>query len=179
MLCLLTASTVSFAAEKEGLVEKIISAPAKVLEPVAGAKANNKEVKDEKKEPTRAELVEHLKMALEHQDEVLGFIPELKKEKDAKGNIDYLYKGKRIEDIDEKSLHNLNSKVRNELARMRAERLNRQLESIRQAGEASRAAQAGSRVPHVVTPPPQPPQVPRQPPSPPQIPKPPAQPPRR
>lgn len=125
-----------------------------------------------KKELTKQELVAHLKMMLEHEDEVLSFIPELKKEKDAKGNISYLYKGKKIEDIDEKSLRGLYSRTQNELTRIRTERLNKQLESIRRADQAARAAQQASRIPRVVTPP-------QQPPSPPQIPKQPPQPPRK
>jgi len=125
------------------------------------------------KEPTRKELEEHLKMMLEHDKDVLNFIPELKARKDSSGNVSYAYQGVSLEKLDDKTFRKLYQKTQNELARIRTERLNKQLESIRQAQAASNAAQAASRIPRVVTPPPQPPQVPKQPPAPP------PQPPRR
>src|SRR3989338_8713809 len=57
---------------------------------------------EERKEPTREDLIERLKATLEHEDEIMGFIPGLKKEKDVKGNIIYTYQSIKIEDLDEK-----------------------------------------------------------------------------
>lgn len=162
---------------KEGLVEQVIKMPVKVIEPIVGNKTADKAVEKEKKPPTKEELAVHLKMLLEHEDEVIGFVPGLKKEKDAKGAVSYLYQGVKIEDLDEKSFRTLYAKVQNELNRIRAERLSKQLEAIRQAEQSRRAADQVSRIPRIATPPPQPPQVPKQPAAATQVPKPPPVPP--
>lgn len=127
----------------------------------------------EKKEPTRQEFIDHLKMMIEHDEELLKFIPELKAQKDPSGKASYTYQGMSLEKLDDKTFRGLYQRAQNELARLRTERLNKQLESIRQAQAAANAAQQASRIPRVVTPPPQPPQTPKQPPAPP------PQPPRR
>ena len=117
---------------------------------------------------------------LEHEEEILSFIPGLKKEKDAEGKVFYAYQGVKLSDMDRKELDKLFNKVQQEAVRIRTEKLNRQLESIRQAEQATRAAQQAART---ATPPPQPPKAPAPPPATPQIPKtpppPPPAPPRR
>ncbi len=164
----------AFAAEKEGIVEKVVKLPLKAIEPIVGNNAKDTAAEKEIKEPTKEDLVLHLKMMLEHEDEVIGFVPGLKKEKDAKGAVSYSYQGIRIEDLNDKDLRVLYAKTQNELNRIRMERLNKQLEAIRQAEQSRRAAEQATKVPRLVTPPAQPPRVPPQPPS---IPKPPPAPP--
>lgn len=140
-----------------------------------------KETKNQKREMTPDELRQYLIETLDHEAEVFSFIPELKKEKEGV----YTYKGKKVEDLDNEQLQGVFKRVQNEIVRIRTERLNRQLESIRQAQQAITNAQRASRPSAAPTPPPQPPQQikipqpPQTPPAPPKIPAPPPQPPRR
>lgn len=190
----------SAAEETEGLIPRVFNRifkkaktttpnepkPAEVAVQPQAPKEMPKEVgKESAKEPatkmktrtamTSAELAEHIKGMLEHEDEILNFIPDLKKEKDSAGNIFYTYQGLKIENMDKERLDKLFSRIQNEAVRVRTERLNKQLESIRQAQQASIAAQQASRVPTVVTPP----RPPQPPPTPPKPPPPPPAPPRR
>jgi hypothetical protein len=169
-ILLLTAA--SGAAEENTAVEKDEPAAAKKNGVTADKKSRPA------KEPTREELAESLKGMLENNGEIVNLIPELKARKDADGNVSYVYRGTSLEKLDDKTFRKLYQKTQSEAARIRTERLNRQLESIRQAQAAANAAHQASRTPRVVTPPPQPPRVP-QPPPPTQIPKQPPQPPRK
>lgn len=138
-------------------------------------------VKQPKKEIKKEELVIYMKGLLDHEEDVISFIPELKKVKIGEDNF-YTYQGVKLEDIDKEKLMKIFSRIQGEVARIRAERLNKQMESINQAQRASMAAQQAARTSQVTIPPKpptviQPPQVPQQPPAQPQIPRPPAQPP--
>lgn len=170
-------------AAKENVVEQVVKMPLKVIEPIVGGgakdKAQEKAKEKEVKEPTKEDFLLRLKMMLEHEDEIIGFVPGLKKEKDAQGVVSYTYKGARVEDLNDKDLRTLYAKVQNELNRIRMERLNKQLEAIRQAEQSRRAAEQASKAPRVMTPPPQPPRTPPQPPSTPKPPPAPPQPPRQ
>lgn len=130
-----------------------------------------------KKELTKEETVTNLKTTFKRYPEVLGVIPGLKVDRDADGNAYYTYNGVKLDELDKETLRKIYTRARSEVTRIRIEKLNRQLESIRQGQAAARAAEQASRVSRVVTPP-QPPQPPPQPVSTPQTPpKPPPQPP--
>ena len=183
---------VLYAAEEKGMVDAVIDTAAKIVKaPLAGAsdiaaKAGKKvtdQTRSAKKEFTKKEMLEHALVTLEHEEEVLSYIPELRKEKGSDGKILYRYKGTRLEDLDEKKTMEVFRRINNEAARIRAERLNKQLENIRRTQQAVSSAQqaAQQRIvtpPPVVRPPYTPPSVPK-PPQIPQIPKPPPQPPTR
>ena len=112
-----------------------------------------------KKELTKAEMVEHIKGNLDRLEEILNFIPGLTKETDPAGNMTYAYKGKSLEDLDQEELTKLYGRVSNEAVRLRTERLNRQLESIRRANEITRQVRQGIPVPQIPAPPPKSPAV--------------------
>jgi len=121
------------------------------------------------KELTKTDLIEHIKGNLDHIQEILNFIPGLKKEVDPTGSAIYTYQGGKIEDLDREQLIKLYSRINSEAVRIRTEKLNRQLESIMRANELTRQANQSARIPTPPLAPPQPPvlYVPPQPPSPP------------
>lgn len=126
---------------------------------------------------TVPELTEYIEGVLDYEEEILNFIPELKKEEDATGNVFYTYEGVRLSELDMEKLDKVFVRVRNEDVRIRTERMNEQLQSIQRSQQAIMAAQQASRASVIVTPPPQPPQAPPTPSSASQIPKPPPPPP--
>lgn len=115
------------------------------------------------KDMTAEELAADITDMLDTDDEIMSFVPGLKKEKDQLGNVFYTYMGLRLERLPREKLENLFRRVRQERVRLRTERITRQLESIRQAQQAAAIAQQASRIPRVVTPPPQPPRIPSSP----------------
>ena len=112
------------------------------------------------KELTMAEMVEHIKGNLDRIEEILTFIPEIKKEIDPAGNVTYTYQGKSLEDLDKEELTKLDARVSNEAVRLRTERLNRQLESIRRANQMTHQARQVIQVPKIPAPPPKVPKAP-------------------
>ena len=141
----------------------------------ASKEVKAEEAKEDGEKPrakfTKKEILEHLNGVLEYEEGVLGFVKELKKDKDENGKVFYRYLGTRLEDLDEETLNTVFVRVQNEAGRIRAERLNKQLENIQQAQRATLAAQQAQRA--AFTPPQPPPRPPQPPPQPPQIPKPP------
>lgn len=138
--------------------------------------------KEARKDLSNAVVAKLITGTLDHEVKVVNFIPGLKKEKDEAGKNFYTLQGVRLENLNRKELDALFNKIQNEATRIRTERLNAQLESIRQAEQANRAAQQASRISTVTAPPPQPPKAPPIPPAAQQIPKappPPPTPPRR
>lgn len=120
---------------------------------------------------TKEELLVHIKERLRVTEEIADFIPGLKKEKDPAGALYYTYNGIRIDDLDRDTLDKLFGRIQTESVRINTERINKQLESIRQAQQAQQAAQQAARIPAVVQVPPQPPKIPQAPPTQAQIPK--------
>ena len=131
-----------------------------------------------RKDITKEDLVSHIEGRLDTMEEALNLIPGLKKENNASGMSFYSYNGVKLKDLDRDTLDKLFSRVQNEGVRIQTERLNKQLEGIRQAHQAQVAAQQVSRIPRVIQPPPQPPssQAQHQIPS---VPQPPPEPPKR
>jgi hypothetical protein len=125
---------------------------------------------------TPAELAERIKDVLLPVPEAVNSIPGLKKMKDEKGNEFYTFKGKDLETLPKSELQSILNMALNETARIRAEKINMQLDMIRRSQAAVAAAQQSSRI----SVPAAPPQPPRQPivsaPQQQQIPKPPSQP---
>ena len=154
----------------------------------AKAASQKKEAVKPKQEFTKEYFIEHIKGTLSHMEEIMNFVQGLKKETDKAGNVTYTYNGTKLGDLDKEQLSKLYGRINNEAVRIRTERLNRQLESIRQAERASRVARQTARQIVVPAPPPRPPIIytPPQPPpmpsavtQPPKIPPPPPTPERR
>lgn len=186
--CLLVAASFSFAAEKkEGLMEKarlaIIQKMAqwkasreKTKAPVKKApvkKAPVKKAPPQKpvkavKDMTKDELIKEMKSILASENEILGRIPGLKAEKDANGEEFYTYQGVRLEAVDRGQLEKIYSRIRSEALRIRTDRINRQLETIKRTQRIATPPPAlppsGAKIP------PTPPTTPRIPKSPPKAP---------
>lgn len=140
---------------------KIPDAPK--IEEVAGEKAAQ-EVKAARKrltDMTKDELVADILETLDSEEEVLDYVPEIKKARDATGKDTFTYNGARFDELEKGLLEKIWTRVHQTATRIRTERIQDQLETIRQIENLRRAT----------TPPPQPPpQPPRVPPTPPRIP---------
>ncbi len=147
-------------------------APAAAAGQAKGAKADAKKPAQKKiADMTASELAERISDALAADPEIIDFVPGLKAEKDAQGKEYYTFQGKRLDTLSRSELQPILNRVLNESARLRAERINRQLEMIQRSQAAAAAAQRASRV-MVPALPPQPPQPMRQPPRQPVVPPP-------
>lgn len=111
------------------------------------------------KELTVPELIKNIKTNLENLEEIISFIPGLKKETDAAGKITYTYNGKNIEKLDKEELAKLNSRVSTEAVRVRTDRINRQLEMIRRTEQMSKQNRLIMPTPKLPTPIPKTPTV--------------------
>lgn len=132
----------------------------------------------QKKEYTAPEMVEDIKKILDSEEEALGFIPGMAKEKDEKGSASYKYNGVKLEDLDKESLGIIHGRVRQEAARIRTDRMNMQLNNIRNTQQLGAVAgRTATGVPQPVPKPPKIHSVPKIPTQPPavlrQVPKPP------
>jgi hypothetical protein len=142
--------------------------------------------KKSREEVTVAELAEYIGDLMEMEEEAINQIPEMKRVSERDGKSYYTYNGAKLADLDMETINKLYNRVQAEITKIRTDRIQRQLDNIRQAQQATQAAQQASRaaetvrlqqqVPRVSTPPPTPPS---QPPTPPRTPSPPPQPPRR
>ena len=112
-----------------------------------------------KKELTKSEVLDNLKGKLEHNDEVFDMIPELKAQKDSEGKESYTLKGVKLDDLTKEDLYKLLMRVNQAVTKIQTDRIQKQLENIRQAQNAQRMAA-----------PPAPPRIPAAPPSAPRIP---------
>lgn len=90
------------------------------------------QVVKEKKEMTKDEILTELKETLKDEEEILDYIPELKKGISEDGKEFYTYQGARLEDLDREKLEKILGRVNNQAVMIRTERINRQLEVIRQ-----------------------------------------------
>lgn len=133
-----------------------------------------------RKTMTKEDLVKDIEETLDGEDEILGFIPELKKfEPEVSKPAYYTYKGTPLSDLDKEKLESISVRVDRTLTHITSQRVQEQLEMIRQINNLQRMQNIRATppyVPPVVTQPPQqpprsstqpPPQPPRLPPSPP------------
>lgn len=122
-------------------------------------KSESAKAKEQLKEMTVEEILQHIKDTLEHQEEVLNVVPELKRIRDTEGRVSYEFKGVKIEKLDRDTLMSISNRVTSESTKMHMERLQKQLETIRHAQHASQQAVRTG------TPPSMPPRIPPAPPS--------------
>jgi len=127
---------------------------------------------------TKEELLADIRDNLDSEDEILNYVPSLKKSQDAEGKNIYLFHGVLLKDVSRDGLEKLSVTVAQISTKIRTDRIVNQLESIRQAQSVSRM-QNIMRPPRIVTPPAQPPQTPRAPSPTANIPSAPPSPPRR
>ncbi len=147
------------------------SAKDKAVSPAdKGSEAN---VVKRAKDMTVQELADRITKVLEHSDEVMGCVPGFKREKDPDGKEYYTYKGTRLEKVDKEKLTALYNRVLQERTRINTERINKQLDTMRQTQQAANIASQAARIPvvHVPPKPTPPPQPPKAPPAPPPVPR--------
>jgi hypothetical protein len=123
-------------------------------------------VADPLKEMSKGELIKEITGELDDEDEILDYIPNIKKLKDESGKEYYAYKIDekmvRLEDLGREKLEAILSSIYNQGTLIRTERITRQLETIRDVQNITRQTDAASRrVPVVPSIPQQPPVVPR------------------
>jgi len=142
-------------AKKNGPVESVLGMPVKALEPIVTGGASAEKPKEgakmapakTMKEMTPAELSEDMARTLDSYQEILSYMPGLKKEQDQNGKAVYTYQGIQLDSLDKETLEKLSGRVRNEAVRIRTDRLNRQMQMIRRAQQMSRNARTASGVP--------------------------------
>ena len=150
-------STASLVLAAEKVVEKK-AADKKAVEKVAPSPSKE----EVKKMPNRA-LAERIKGMLIREKGVINFVPGLKEMQDADKNIYYTYNGTKLEDLDNATLNRIFNRVRNEALRLRTERLQKQLNAMKQ-GQRIGGAAVGPKIPQISAAsrlPSQPPQTPR------------------
>jgi len=124
-------------------------------------------VQSETKEATKEEMLAELKEDLAYNDEVFDAVPELKAGTGQNGNVVYTYNNAVLDGLSKEDLAKLYSRVRQALVKIRTERIQRQLETIRQAERLPKTVNSPQSPPRV---PAAPPSVPKAPPSPPSVP---------
>lgn len=116
-----------------------------------------------KKELTREEKVSEIKKRLADSEELFNMLPGLKTARDADGKASFTFNGVNIESLSDEDIGSLLIRIRQRLARMRTERIERQLkaaEKIENILKAPAAPPSPARIPSVA------PSVPKAPPSP-------------
>ena len=176
------AASASFAAENESWIQRIKNRfqkkEAVEVKKEAPAKAVKmpEPPKKVRKDMTKGELAADIADNLEEDDSILNLVPGLEKKSDPEGREYYTYQGVKLEDLDIDTLDNIFGRVRNESLRLRTDRLNRQIDTVRRASAIRTAVPQVSRppVPPRINTPPQAPrsvQPPPRPPAPPSSPR--------
>jgi hypothetical protein len=114
-----------------------------------------------KSELTKPEMIERIQKNLDSFNEIVGLVPGLKKETDAKGKVSYTYQGSKLEDLSKEQLAKVYSRVNNEAVRLRTDRLNKQLATIRRAEQITKQTRQSNPVYKAPTKPYQPPKIPK------------------
>lgn len=118
-------------------------------------------------EKTKDQMLSELREDIADNGELFEMIPELKSASDKDGNAVYTYNGALLEDLSKDDIAKLTGRVGQILARVRAERIQKQLETIKQAEriqaittppQLPRVPSAASQAPKIPSVPPQPPQ---------------------
>ena len=132
------------------------------------AAAHKAQPKD--KEMTKEEMLSELKEELADNDEVFDAVPGLKVGTDQNGNAVYTYKNTALDELSKEDLANLYGKVGQAIASIRTDRIQKQLEVIRQVERLQKMTNP-PQPPRTFTTPPSPPSTSRTPPAPPPVPQ--------
>lgn len=122
---------------------------------------------DKEREKTREEMLAELKEDVAGEDEIFTSIPELKAQAGQNGSAIYTYKNTALDELSKEDMTDLYRRVRQALTKIRADRIQKQLEMIRQV----EAIQRTVKPPQAPRVPAAPPSVPRTPPPPPPAPQ--------
>ena len=173
----------SFAADNESWIQKIKSKFQKkeVVESKNNISAN--EVKKAetprkaRKDMTKSELADIIVRDLDREESILNLVPGLEKKSDSEGKEYYTYNGTKLEGLDRDTLDKIYGRVRNEALRLRTDKLNRQIETVRRVNSTRVMVPQVPRtaIPPKINVPPQTPartvQPPSRPPAPPALPR--------
>lgn len=98
------------------------------------ASCEDKTNKELQKAPaTKEDLLKDILDDLENQDEILEVMPAIKAQKGQDGKVLYTYNGVKLEDMSKEDLANLSGRVGQLAVKFRTERIQRQLETAKQA----------------------------------------------
>jgi len=162
VICIVLLLALNFAAG--GFCEKEVIQKKRPVKP---------KIEKERKDWTKAELMEMLTFNIESEGEVLDLIPQIKRKKSEDGKDYYVYlvgaQEKRFEELDKEMLEKIWIRVNQAATQIRTQRIQKQLESIRQAQNAQAAAMRS--VPKIPQIPAQPPKAPVNVPQPPKVPQ--------
>jgi len=103
------------------------------------------------KDMTKDEIIKEIADELDNEDEILQVMPQLKKENDAAGKGYYTFNGRRLEDLDNGTLEKLSNNVQTQATMIRANRINEQLETMRNIRRATQAVRPMRTPPRVIT----------------------------
>lgn len=132
-------SSASFAAENESWIQKIKNRFQKKAPAVAAKSAPVKEARKaeppakQRKDMTKGELAADITKNLGREESILNLVPGLEKKTDPEGKGYYTYEGTKLEDLDRDALDKVFGRVRSEALRLRTDRINRQIETVRRA----------------------------------------------
>src|SRR3989338_11265034 len=133
IIVILALASASFAAEKESLIQKLRRKflqkkpppVSKVPEAKQPMPAHEVKQAKPKKELTKEELLVEMREILDSEEEVLDYIPELKKKKDESGKEFYTYNVSgqevRLEEMDKDSLENLLTRAHQTATKIRTD----------------------------------------------------------
>lgn len=159
------------------IVDKGVAAP-DTETPLSG-KEDESVARKARSKMTREELLADIKYDVESEEDILDYIPSLKKSKDADGNDVLTFNGVKIGDLNRADLEKLSVTVGQVSTRVRTDKIQRQMETIRQTQALAGGARSPTGMPRgaapiasppslppappVTTRPPQPPQTPQAP----------------
>ena len=108
------------------------ASPAKAESAKAGSPAGKAEKKGRSVEDmSKEEILADLKSDLEDPAELMGVVPELKSSTDQSGKTVLTFKGAALDKLSKEDLSGLYIRVRQNITRIRTERIERQLETVR------------------------------------------------
>jgi len=168
VLSVLLASSV-YAAENQSLWQRMRDRFFAPKASVAVAKTEALPAPEKHSEMTKEELLIDIKDNVDSEEGILDLVPSLKKGKDASGKDIYLFNGLPLENAGKEDLEKLAVSIGQIAAKMRADRIQGQLDTIRQA----QAINQLQRIQTVVPRPPAPPPAIQRPPAPPVVQQPP------
>lgn len=90
------------------------------------------------KDMTREDMIAELKTDLADNEELFDMMPDIKAEKDDSGVNYFTINGTRVEGLSDETLKNVFTRVRQAVIRIRTDRIQQQLDMVRQAERAQR-----------------------------------------
>lgn len=106
-----------------------------------------------KAEMTKEEMIAGIKKNLETANEIISAAPGLKSEKDNEGKVFYTYNDLKLEDTGKEDLQRLFTRVSQAAVKYRTERIEKQLQSVRQAQQATKTAAGAGKTTGPAAPP--------------------------